>query len=150
MEARSGGGGAPETDGAGEEYARSRSLRPLGELRAEAPADLTVPELRVRVAREAALNTNPRTPFTKQELNSIHACLSGEHFFPHLDYFTPRAPDHGQLRAAVADVGDLEVWPAWPDDRENAAAPPDRTRFYHAELVELCQVIEERGDKRTQ
>lgn len=104
-------------------------------------------DIRLRIAKKVGLNTNVETPFSKLEVNSIHAYLVGEHIFPKWKYRTPESPPIGNLRVWLAREIEYEDYTMTTAAQEAVDAEEARP-FHKAGLIALCRAVEDQNDKR--
>lgn len=126
------------------EYAESREPVSADVAESVGAKSLLVRDIRNLIASLVGINTNPRTRFGKKELNSIHAYLTGEWYYPKRDYNTPESPPAEAVRIAVAVKAPVEDYIPSPND-----APGEVTRpFNKSELIDLLETLQNQGDKR--
>lgn len=125
-----------------------RHLRTGTELREADIDDLTVPEIRLRIAMRVAYHKrNPESPLGKRELNTIHCYLTGEYHFPFKHLQTTDSPGIGTLRQAAMEEIGYKAYSFSSEEGHDRTAE-DARWLRRKELKVLLVEIERRDDLR--
>lgn len=109
--------------------------------------DATRRQLRQKIAVKVGRRTNPDTPLEKRVLNSVHAYLTGDFYYPPA---SENKPDHHAFESAaetlravvvVAEMGE-------PDDDWSMGLEEQPGGLRRGELAELVRKMDEEGDHR--
>lgn len=101
--------------------------------------EMTVPQLRARIARKAGTQVKRMVQLPMSLMNSAYAYLTGEFFCHPRDINTQRSPGIEETRAALAAQVGLEDYP-WE--------PENSRPFRKGELIQILESMYETPDQR--